>query len=150
MASAKFVVIAEVNGILFSEYLALDDYKPLTEVWNPQRAVLDVTIKEVIAARSKLFEPVPVVGAALLTLGVSIGRLALTPYPALVGQEVVFLLGARLHSRSRNQNQPPIYFQIVSPAQIEKGPIPLGSLNEVIEAARSAGFVQSRSQLDSK
>ncbi|EJL83979.1 hypothetical protein PMI15_02395 [Polaromonas sp. CF318] len=144
VASAQFIVVAKIHRFLFSGMDALDDFRPAAEVRDPQIVALDVTVKKVLAINPKPITEPPAVGPMLVYIGSGAKErhLKTTPYPAVIGQEVILLLLGRHHSSSRDNKQAPIYQKANGANLADRAPIPLSKLDEVLAAALKAGFIQ--------
>jgi hypothetical protein len=146
VASASFVVVAQVNGFLVSEMAALDDYKPPAEAKKPQQAALDITVKRVLAISPKPVGTIPRQGPALMFLGSDAEdrHLKKTPYSKLIGKDVILLLSGQIRTRSNLPSQPSIYRRTDGAEITDRNPIPLERIGDVLAAATSAGFTVPR------
>jgi hypothetical protein len=144
IASAQFIVVAKIHRFLFSGMDALDDFKPAAEVKDPQIVVFDVTVKKVLAINPRPITNPPAVGPMLVYIGSGAKEqhLKMTPYPAVIGQEVILLLLGQRYSSNKNNKQAPIYQKVNGAALTDRAPSPLGRLDEVLAVALKAGFIQ--------
>lgn len=137
------VVQVDIHGFLFSESPSLNDFRPASEVTNPQRVVLDASITKVLAVRKAVLGGPPTPGLVRIDILLNAeGNTKDALYAPWFGKQSILLLGDRVGDMSRASAQPPVYRQQTGSRMQEHEPMAVERLAEILLLAEKAGLAK--------